>query len=225
MASVSDIIDTQRLKGIPEWRIYLSAFCVLFGAVGVIFGVLGASTNILMMMFGWSVEQSWQTAGVFGGAGAFLLLASIPYATPRVSDTSLTMIEVGALFTGLAIAIFMYQYPENWNIFQWETIALVSIVYLIGIGFSLGSALKAVIGFKVRQSPGGKVRMIVEGEDGEIEEIEVAESTLRDDPHYAIKSAVEDMGSVGGIGLIGGRPDEFYETQTNRPDKKHPGDD
>lgn len=224
MTSVSDIIDTQRLKGVPEWRILLSVLCLVLGAIGVLFGVLGASTNVMMMLFDWSVEQSWEVAGVAGGIGAFLLLASIPYATPRVNNEVLTMVEIGAGVVALAVGIFMYQYPANWNIFQWTTIALVSIIYLIGIGLSLGAALKAVIGFKVRQSPGGKVRMIVEQNDGEIEEVELAESTLRDEPHYAIKSAVEDMGSVGGVGLIGGRPDEYYETQTNRPDK-HPGDD
>lgn len=227
MTSLFETFTSQRLEKLPRWRYDLSLVCLVLGTVGVLFGVIAASTNIWMILFNLSVEQSWEAAGVTGGVGAFLLLASVPYSTPRVKDQILNMVEIGSGFIFIGTALFIYQYPANWNIYSWETIALVSVFYLLGLGITLSAALRAVIGFEVRKQPGGEVKMKVES-DGDSLTAEVQESTLRDEPHYALKEAVTDLEDVeikggGGIGLIGGRPDEFVDTQTNRPKKKRVG--
>lgn len=214
MPNLSDAYSSRGFQELPRWRAYLSVFCLVFGTLGVLFGFFGASTGLWMDVFNWSHYQSWEAAGITGGIGGYLVLASIPYATPRVDSIALTLVEVGAFVSCLAAVVFFIQYPENWNIFQWSTIALVSALYLIGLGIGVSAALKAVIGFKVRQEPGGEVKMVVES-DGEEVETRVDESTLRDEAHYAVKDA------VGGVGLLGGRPDEYVETQTNRPDSPH----
>lgn len=224
MTSLFETFTSQRLEKLPTWRYNLSLACLVLGTVGVIFGVIAASTNIWMMVFDINFEQSWEAAGVTGGVGAFLLLASIPYSTPRVKDDVLNMVEAGGAFVAIGTVVFVYQYPANWNIFAWDTIALVSLLYSIGLGVTLSAALRAVIGFEVRKTPGGEVKMEVES-DGDKVTAELKESTLRDEPHYAVKNAVEDLDDIkleggGGIGYLGGRPDEFVDTQTNRPDKK-----
>lgn len=223
MTSLFETFTSQRLEKLPRWRYNLSLACLVLGTVGVLFGVIAASTNIWMVVFDINFEQSWEAAGVTGGVGAFLLLSSIPYSTPRVKDQVLNMVEIGGLFVAIGTVVFVYQYPENWNIFAWDTIALVSVFYLIGLGVTLSAALRAVIGFEVRKTPGGEVKMKVES-DGDSVTAELEESTLRDDPHFAVKSAVEDLDDIsieggGGIGYLGGRPDNFVDTQTNRPDK------
>lgn len=223
MTGLFETFTSQRLEKLPRWRYNLSLACLLLGTVGVLFGVIAASTNIWMMVFDINFEQSWETAGVTGGIGAFLLLSSIPYSTPRVKNQVLNMVEVGGLFVAIGTVVFVYQYPANWNIFAWDTIALVSVLYLIGLGVTLSAALRAVIGFEVRKTPGGEVKMKVES-DGDTVTAEVEESTLRDEPHFAVKNVVEELDDVrieggGGIGYLGGRPDNFVDTQTNRPDK------
>lgn len=224
MTRVFENFTSQRLEKLPPWQYKVSLVFLIVGSISVFLGVLGASTNSLMALFNVSFKQSWEFAGVVGGIGAYLLLASIPFSTPRVKDKTLKIAEKGGLIILLAILLFVFQFPENWNIYQWDTIALVAVVYIAGLSITLISSLNAVIGFEVRKTPGGEVVMQVESNRDSVT-VDIQESTLRDDPHYALKGAVEDLngiskGSVGGIGFIGNRPDEFVETQTNRPDRQ-----
>jgi len=224
MTSLFETFTSQRLEKLPRWRYNLSLACLVIGSIGAVVSVIAASTNILMMIFGITFEQSWEVAGVLGGLGTFLLLSSIPYSTPRVKDEVLTMVEYGSIFVSIGTLLFVYQYPQNWNIFTWETIALVLLLYLVGLGITLSAALRAVIGFEVRKTPGGEIKLSVESDGDEIT-TQVQESTLQDETHYMVKDAIDNLEDVetntnGSIGLIGGRPDEFVDTQTNRPDKK-----
>jgi len=227
MTSLFRAFRSKRLEKLPTWQYYLSLACLVLGSIGVVTGVLAASTNLWMMIFGIGFEQSWEAAGVLGTIGGFLILASIPYSTPRVKNAVLTRVEIGAVFVFVGTVIFVYQYPQNWNIFQWDTIALVCFIHLIGLAITLSAALNAVIGFEVRKTPGGEVKMHVES-DGEQITAEIEESTLRDKPHYALEQAVDKLDNLevqaGGVGLLGGLPTEYYETQTNRPETNHADD-
>lgn len=213
----------ERLEKLPSWQYYMTMICVTLGLGLLLLGMILASTTIFIDMLSISVSTSWEIAGIIGPIGAVLLLSSIPYSTPRVKDSVLSRVEVSFGIVVIAVILFIIQFPQNWNINSFETIALVSFLHLIGFGVVVHACLSAVIGFELRQTEGGEVKIEVSGDNERVESY-VTESTLRDDPHYTVVEAVDELSSVkktsgGGIGLIGTLPTERYETQTNRKDE------
>jgi len=112
---------------------------------------------------------------------------------------------VGAAVMCLGVALFAHAYPHQWVGGPSPELTNLTLptagVYFFGAATMLWSVFVGVANFKTRNDPGGTVTMEVTHK-GETKIIEVER---------------DQIGGMGGVGLLGGTPDGDIETQTNRP--------
>jgi len=114
---------------------------------------------------------------------------------------------VGAAVMCLGVALFAYAYPYHWVGGPRPELTDLTLptagLFFLGAATTLWSVFVGVANFKTRNDPGGTVTMQVTHK-GETKVVEVPR---------------DQLGSRGGVGLLGGTPDGNVETQTNRPEK------
>ena len=185
-------------------RLYLGVGLFLVGAVLVVAGILAAGSGVLTSR-GYSLGQARWLGGVLGGIGVPAVFLGIFTVLPAGRTTRAAAL-IGASLAMFGVAIFAHAYPCQWIGNNCATTAAdltlpTAGIYFLGTLTTFWCLFIGIANFKIRNDPGGTVRMEVTRK-GETKIIETERSGL---------------GGLGGIGLLGADPDGEVETQTKSP--------
>lgn len=178
----------------------LSGFVLL--ATGILAGFIGlviGTTAILQVTFDASVHTSQLYAGILTGSGVLLALGGLLMSIPDKSDIEQKYGRIGILLCSLSLVVFYIQFPENWDMYELSTIALITFLYASGITLLFSITFHAVMNFRLKSKEQFTVTHRYDGE-GE-----------QDDD-----STNSESNQSGGIGVIGGLPNEARETYGDR---------
>lgn len=200
MTSLTEVYEGGNGAGLR--RLYVGVALFGVGAALLVAGLLVASTDV-GARFGLDLYDAREVAGVLGGVGFPVVLVGTMTVLPRASSRIQTAGVAGAATCLAGVLMFRHWYPVDWMGGSGNTTMtlVVAGTYFGGAIVSTWCLFTAVANFKARNDPGGTVKLeITKG--GETRVVEVSNDNLR--------------GRLGGIGLLGGTPDEHVETQTNR---------
>ena len=200
MASLTEVYRGSDGAGLR--RLYAGVVLFGVGAILVTTGLVVASTG-LGSFFGLGQYQSRELAGVLGGLGFPAVLLGTMVALPRASRELQLAAGVGAVFSLIAVGMFVRWYPVDWvgGSGNSTMTLVVSATYFIGAIVTSWCLFTAVANFKARNDPGGTISLEITKE-GETRVVEVSNDNLRN--------------RLGGIGMLGETPDGEVKTQTNR---------
>jgi hypothetical protein len=203
MTSLSEAYGGRGRSGVDPRRLYLGVGSFVAGALLLVAGILAAAE--VAVPAGYSSAAARELGGILGGVGVPLVLLGVMAVLPADRSTYAAAV-VGAAVMCLGVALFTYAYPERWVGGPRPDLPNLTLhtagVYFLGAATALWSVFVGVANFKIRNDPGGTVTMEVTHK-GETRVVEVPR---------------DQLGSRGGVGLLGGTPDGDVETQTNRPD-------
>ncbi|MDB9250083.1 hypothetical protein PN419_13925 [Halorubrum ezzemoulense] len=203
MTSLSEAYGGRGRSGVDPRRLYLGVGAFAAGALLVVAGILVAAE--VAVPAGYSSGAARQLGGILGGVGVPLVLLGVMAVLPADRNTYAAAV-VGAAVMCLGVALFAHAYPQQWVGGPRPELTDLTLptagVYFLGAATTLWSVFVGVANFKTRNDPGGTVTMEVTHK-GETKVVEVSR---------------DQLGSRGGVGLLGGTPDGEIETQTNRPD-------
>ncbi|QAU12993.1 hypothetical protein EKH57_09815 [Halorubrum sp. BOL3-1] len=202
MTSLSEAYGGRGRSGVdPRW-LYLGVGSFVAGALLAVAGILVAAE--VAVPAGYSAGAARELGGILGGVGVPLVLLGVMAVLPADRPTYAAAV-VGAAVMCLGVALFAHAYPQQWVGGPRPELTDLTLptagVYFLGAATALWSVFVGVANFKTRNDPGGTVSMEVTHK-GETKVVEVPR---------------EQLGSRGGVGLLGGTPDGDVETQTNRP--------
>jgi len=202
MTSLSEAYGGRGRSGVDPRRLYLGVGSFVAGALLVVAGILVAAE--VTVPAGYSAGAARQVGGILGGVGVPLVLLGVMAVLPADRNTYAAAV-VGAAVMCLGVALFAHAYPQQWVGGPRPELTDLTLpttgVYFLGAATMLWSVFVGVANFKTRNDPGGTVTMEVTHR-GETRVVEVPR---------------DQLGSRGGVGLLGGTPDGDVETQTNRP--------
>ncbi|ELZ37026.1 DUF7139 domain-containing protein [Halorubrum tebenquichense] len=202
MTSLSEAYGGRGRSGVDPRRLYLGVGSFVAGALLVVAGILVAAE--VTVPAGYSAGDARQLGGILGGVGVPLVLLGVMAVLPAERNTYAAAV-VGAAVMCLGVALFAHAYPQQWVGGPRPELTDLTLptagVYFLGAATTLWSVFVGVANFKTRNDPGGTVTMEVTHK-GETKVVEVPR---------------DQLGSRGGVGLLGGTPDGDVETQTNRP--------
>ena len=202
MTSLSEAYGGRGRSGVDPRRLYLGVGSFVAGALLLVAGILAAAEVAVPASY--SAGEARELGGIFGGVGVPLVLLGVMAVLPADRNTYAAAV-VGAAVMCLGVALFTYAYPVRWVGGPRPDLANLTLhtagVYFLGAATTLWSVFVGVANFKTRNDPGGTVSMEVTHK-GETRVVEVPR---------------DQLGSRGGVGLLGGTPDGDVETQTNRP--------
>ena len=203
MTSLSEAYGGRGRSGVDPRRLYLGVGSFAAGALLVVAGILAAAE--VAVPTGYSAGAARELGGILGGIGVPLVLLGVMAVLPADRNTYAAAL-VGAAVMCLGVALFAHAYPQQWVGGPRPELTDLTLptagVYFLGAATTLWSVFVGVANFKTRNDPGGTVSMEVTHK-GETKIVEVPR---------------DQLGSRGGVGLLGGTPDGDVETQTNRPD-------
>ena len=203
MTSLSEAYGGRGRSGVDPRRLYLGVGSFVAGALLVVAGILVAAEVALPS--GFTSGTAREVGGILGGVGVPLVLLGVMAVLPADRNTDAAAV-VGAAVMCLGVALFAHAYPQQWVGGPRPELTDLTLptagVYFLGAATTLWSVFVGVANFKTRNDPGGTVSMEVTHK-GETKVVEVPP---------------DQLGSRGGVGLLGGTPDGDVETQTNRPD-------
>ncbi|MDB9279015.1 hypothetical protein B9H04_13565 [Halorubrum ezzemoulense DSM 17463] len=203
MTSLSEAYGGRGHSGVDPRRLYLGVGAFAAGALLVVAGILVAAE--VAVPAGYSSGAARELGGILGGVGVPLVLLGVMAVLPADRNTYAAAV-VGAAVMCLGVALFAHAYPQQWVGGPRPELTDLTLptagVYFLGAATTLWSVFVGVANFKTRNDPGGTVTMEVTHK-GETKVVEVSR---------------DQLGSRGGVGLLGGTPDGEIETQTNRPD-------
>lgn len=202
MTSLTEVYEGGNGAGLRRLYAGVSLFGV--GAVLLVAGIVVAATEPYELLGLPHRYEARRVAGVLGGLGLPALFVGTMTVLPRADRLVRVGAVVGALVSVLGVVVFNAAYPVDWVGGSGDTsmTLVVAGLYFSGAIVTSWSLFASVANFKARNDPGGTVKLeITRG--GETRVVEVSNDDLR--------------GTLGGIGLLGGTPDDHVETQTNRP--------
>ncbi|SFR34839.1 DUF7139 domain-containing protein [Halorubrum sodomense] len=203
MTSLSEAYGGRGRSGVDPHRLYLGVGSFVAGALLLVVGILVAAEVVLPA--GYTAGTAREVGGIVGGVGVPLVLLGVMAVLPADRNTYAAAF-VGAAVMCLGVALFAHAYPQQWVGGPRPELTDLTLptagVYFLGAATTLWSVFVGVANFKTRNDPGGTVSMEVTHK-GETKVVEVPR---------------DQLGSRGGVGLLGGTPDGDIETQTNRPD-------
>ncbi|GAB6879013.1 hypothetical protein JCM17823_12870 [Halorubrum gandharaense] len=205
MTSLSEVYGGRGRQETDLRRLYLGVSLFAAGTLLLVAGILAAGTEMLTAR-GYTLGDARLYGGVLGGLGVPTLLLGVMTVLPADRNTRAAAL-VGAAVMGLGVAMFAHAYPGQWiggTVTHADSMDLTlptAGLYFLGAATTFWCLFVGIANFKTRNDPGGTVTMEVTHK-GETKIIEVDRGQL---------------GSMGGVGLLGGTPDGDVETQTNRP--------
>ncbi|GAA0547148.1 hypothetical protein ABNG02_06250 [Halorubrum ejinorense] len=203
MTSLSEAYGGRGRSGAEPRRLYLGVGSFVAGTLLLVVGLFVAAEVLIPSDY--TSAEARQLGGILGGVGLPLVLLGVMAVLPADRNTYVAAI-VGATVMCLGVALFAHAYPQQWVGGPRPELTDLTLptagVYFLGAATTLWSVFVGVANFKTRNDPGGTVTMEVTHK-GETKVVEVPR---------------DQLGSRGGIGLLGGTPDGEVETQTNRPD-------
>ncbi len=201
MTSLSEAYGGRGRSEVDPRRLSLGVGLFVGGTVLLVAGILTAAEVLLGDVFSSGAARRY--GGVLGGLGVPLVMLGIMTVLPADRNTRAAAV-VGAAIMGLGVALFAHAYPYQWVGGPRPELTNLTLptagVYFLGAATTLWCLFVGVANFKTRNDPGGTVTMEVTHK-GETKVIEVER---------------DQLGSLGGVGLLGGTPDGEVETQTNR---------
>ena len=208
MTSLSETYGGTGRSEVDPRRLSLGAGLFVGGTLLLVAGILVAAE--VLVPSGYTSGAARRLGGILGGLGVPALLLGVMTVLPADRRTRAAAV-VGAAIMALGVAVFSQAYPHHWvNGPSPELVDLTlptAGIYFLGAATTMWCVFVGVANFKTRNDPGGTVTMEVTHK-GETKIIEVER---------------DQLGSRGGIGLLGGTPDGDVETQTNRPDEPPAG--
>ncbi len=202
MTSLSEAYGETGRSEVDPRRILAGAGSFVGGTLLLVVGILAAAEVVVPGSY--TSGAARRLGGILGGLGVPLLLLGVMAVLPADRRTRAAAI-VGAAIMTLGVAVFSQAYPHHWV--NGPSPHLVDLtlptagIYFLGAATTMWCVFVGVANFKTRNDPGGTVTMEVTHK-GETKIIEVDR---------------DQIGSRGGVGLLGGTPDGDVETQTNRP--------
>ena len=203
MTSLSEAYGGRGRSGADPRRLYLGVGSFVAGTLLLVVGLFVAAEVLIPSDY--TSAEARQLGGILGGVGLPLVLLGVMAVLPADRNTYVAAIA-GAAVMCLGVALFAHAYPQQWVGGPRPELTDLTLptagVYFLGAATTLWSVFVGVANFKTRNDPGGTVTMEVTHK-GETKVVEVPR---------------DQLGSRGGIGLLGGTPDGEVETQTNRSD-------
>ncbi|NKE34872.1 DUF2157 domain-containing protein [Natronococcus sp. JC468] len=206
MTSLTEVYRGGARTGPGRRRLYAGTGLVALGAVLAVLGVVLATTElfdgIVAEATGWEMAAHYATvrfAGVAAGIGVPSALVGLFLVLPA-SRRLRAAGAVGAGLCLLGVALFWIAYPYHWRGVGADLTLEVAAVYLLGLFVAVWCLFVGVVNFKTRNDPGGTLEMHVTRRNRTIVE--------RDDEGTA--------GGLGGIGVLGARPDGEIEPNARR---------
>lgn len=170
----------------------ISGFFLMGAGVFLVFiGVVLGTTPALQYISDHSVHTSQTWSGVLGGLGTVAAIAGMLYSIP---DKSAIENRVGLLGIGLCVlgvVWFGLHFPNNWNIYKFNTVAVVGFSYAFGMLALLGITFHAVVNHRMKSTERFTITHRFESE-------ERTEPQRDPKPH---REQQEPQG--GGVGVIG----------------------
>ncbi|MBP1923454.1 hypothetical protein J2751_002496 [Halorubrum alkaliphilum] len=207
MTSLSETYGGTGRSEVDPRRLSIGAGLFVGGALFLVAGILAAAE--VLVPSGYSSGAARRLGGILGGLGVPLLLLGVMTVLPVDRRTRAAAI-VGAAIMALGVAVFSQAYPHHWvNGPSPELVDLTlptAGIYFLGAATTMWCVFVGVANFKTRNDPGGTVTMEVTHK-GETKIIEVER---------------DQIGSRGGVGLLGSTPNGDVETQTNRSGEDAP---
>ncbi len=202
MTSLSEAYGGRGRSEVDPRRLYLGVGSFVAGTLLLVAGILVAAEVVLPS--GYTSGAARRLGGILGGVGVPLLLLGVMTVLPANRNTRIAAV-LGAAVMCIGVALFAHAYPYQWVGGPRPELTDLTLptagLYFLGAATTLWSVFVGVANFKTRNDPGGTVTMEVTHK-GETKIIEVGR---------------EQLGGMGGVGLLGDTPDGEVETQTNRP--------
>ena len=204
MTSLSEAYGGRGRSGVDPRRLYVGVASFVAGTLLLVVGLFVAAEVLIPADY--TSAAARRLGGTFGGVGLPLVLLGVMAVLPADRSTYAASV-VGAAVMCLGVALFAYAYPYHWVGGPRPELTDLTLptagLFFLGAATTLWSVFVGVANFKTRNDPGGTVTMEVTHK-GETKVVEVPR---------------DQLGSRGGVGLLGGTPDGDVETQTNRPEK------
>ncbi|WP_336361101.1 DUF7139 domain-containing protein [Haladaptatus sp. ZSTT2] len=194
MTSLTEVYEGNIGTEASLQRLYLGLSLFAVGSVLVVLGIVIATTNVV----GDALWQSREIAGVLAGVGLPAVFVGIFSVLPAGRRTRL-LAAGGASIALSGVALFWYAFPTMWFRDPVDLTLPVVAIYFFGTMTTFWCLFAGVANFKVRNKPGGTVKLEVTKE-GKTRIVAVDGPAL--------------SGGLGGIGLLGVQPDGEVETQT-----------
>lgn len=202
MTSLSEAYGGRTGTDLPPRRLALGAGLFSLGALLVLLGIAAATTDLLVETDG-NLTAARRYGGILGGVGVPAVLLGVSTVLPASRRTRAAAMA-GAGVSAAGVALFARAYPCQWSGSNCGagladlTLPTVGI-YSLGVLGTLWCLFVGVATFKRRNDPGGTATVQVT-RAGETRVIE----------------APTPASGLGGVGLLGGRPDGEAPARTDR---------
>jgi len=130
-------------------RLYVGTALFLAGTAFMLGAIIGASTDLLVALFGMEEWQAWEIAGILGGVGLPMIFLGLVSVLP-LDDHTETRIKQGSLITFAGIVLFLYVYPYHWNVPEQDYTVYVLLTYATGLGMTLFYAFRTLATYNPR---------------------------------------------------------------------------
>ncbi len=197
MTSLEDVYDGG-VGGVTTRRRMLAGATLLAG--GTLLSIAGLAVVTTGLGGGPQTISARLYAGVLFGLAAPGVLGGIVVALPAKPHLRIAA-AIGASLTLLGVATFTYAYPEHWAGYGRQLTAQVSGVYALGILVLTYCLFAGIVTLRRRNAPGGTVSLTLGSP---------TVMSLGGDSDEATPSG----GGLGGIGVLGSKPDGSVDTQT-----------
>jgi hypothetical protein len=201
MTSLAEVYEGHVGEEASPRQLYAGAGLFLGGSILVVAGIVIATTDVLTRdgMVPW---QAWELAGLLAGLGLPAAILGIVAVLPAGREVRAAAV-VGTSVCLLGVGLFAHAFPDNWIGNSPNLAPLVTGVYFLGAITTFWCLFTGVANFKTRNDPADTVKVeLTRGGETRVVEVD--------------RDAIDgDLEGDGGVGLLGGAPDEYVATQTN----------
>lgn len=130
MESLEDVYGSE--VDYTEYLKVLSKVVVVMSFVGFLVGLVSSSTPVLYSHLELEFVYIIKFGAVIGGFSVLLLFSGIVALLPH-TDSFKRYWVFGKVLSISGIGVFFVQYPSSWSIYQFDTMFLSAMLYLVGV--------------------------------------------------------------------------------------------